>query len=144
MQIPFYFLDNNDIEDLKYIIDIYRYISKNPIDLMNYHTEANILKKLKKRIYLESDEVISLASMITVTIAGFEVVKCNFDLDIIKYKSLLMKLISTHQEELEDEDYINNRQLFDCIYRTIKSSIDELNINPYEKNMYHMLELLYL
>lgn len=144
MQIPLYFLNKNEIEDLKYIIDVYRYISKNPTDLMSYTDEANILKKLKKRIYLENDELIPLVSMVTVTIIGSEIVKCEFDLNPIKYKKLLIKLISTHQEKLDDEDYVNNIQLFDCIYKTIKNSINELDITIYEEHMYHMLELLNL
>ena len=144
MQVPFYFLDKREIDDLQYIVDIYRYISQNPTDLLSYDDEIAIFKKLKNRKYLKNKEVIAMISIVTITIVGSEIVKCEFDFDIIKYKELLMKLTATHQEILEDEDFVDNIQLFDCIYKTIKQSIDELNITIYEKNMYCMLELLYI
>lgn len=144
MEIPLYFLSNSEIKDLKHIIDIYRYISKNPTDLIDYNTETNILKKLNKRIYIQNNELITLASLITVTVVGSEIISCGFDLDTIKSKTLLIKLISTHKEQLDDDDYVNNRQLFYCIYKTIKSSIDKLNLNQHEQNMYYILELLYI
>lgn len=144
MQIPLYFLNKDELSHIEYTIELYQLISKEYPNGISDDTRLKIMNKLNKRECLNDCELINLSSTMTMVIICAEVMGNPYEVEILNTKYALLKLLSTHIDEIAEDVIADNYSLFTHIYLTLSSSIDLLDINEQEKNTYNFLKLLQL
>lgn len=143
MNVPMNFLNKNDINYIDYIIDIYLFISTEEKKLVSYKEKEYILKRFSKRQLIDSEVLINLCSVIILVILCFEESEID-GLNIVEARHILLKLITYHFDEINDECFVDNGVLFKYIYNSIKQSRNRIKLNNKEIYTYNFLKLLQL
>lgn len=143
MNVPMNFLNKNDINYIDYIIDIYLFISTEEKKLVSYKEKEYILKSFSKRQLIDSEVLINLCSVIILVILCFEESEID-GLNVIEARHILLKLITYHFDEINDECFVDNGVLFKYIYKSIKQSRNRIKLNNKEIYTYNFLKLLQL
>lgn len=143
MNVPMNFLNKNDINYIDYIIDIYLFISTEEKKLVSYKEKEYILKSFSKRQLIDSEVLINLCSVIILVILCFEESEID-GLNIVEARHILLKLITYHFDEINDECFVDNGVLFKYIYNSIKQSRNRIKLNNKEIYTYNFLKLLQL
>lgn len=142
MQVPLYFLNKDEVKKINELIDIQKEISSESEDIITDLSQKQIIKKLLKREYLNVEELMNVCSTVVLTVVGMDNVYNIDNMDMVELKYILLKLLSSHFDKIDDENFVNNMIMFKYMYKTINNSIDFMKLNKKEKYTYNYLKLL--
>lgn len=142
MIVPLYFINKKEVESIQHAIEIHKHISSEYEKTLEDVESEEIISKLKSRQYLDKTELMKIISVLVLVVVGVESINSEYSIDLKTAKESIVKLITLHKDQLEDEDYVDNMIMFRYAYNVLKTSKNNLSLNNSEEKTYNYLELL--
>lgn len=142
MIIPFYFLEQKEVNIISDIFDMY-------IDVKQANSSEdfcielnNILIKLNSRQHLNEQDLSNLIEVFTIQIISYDKLRTILEvpfIDIKEASKILLKTISIHSNLLNEEFILMNRPMLKYTKRIIEDNIEVCNMTQNEKECLYKL-----